>query len=121
MAEYKAQISRKVGDYIFNAQSDDPNEVVELLLELEALMVDKIPTKELPHHEREPFTDDGIETYAKKDGTTGYRIPKGTEPKKCPVCSGGDFKHWPDSGMGESYSCNSCYQGGRKTYINVAK
>ena len=124
MAEFKAQISRKIDGYILNAQSDDPNETLEILTTLEALLADKIPENEEPvveHHEREPFTDDGIETYKKKDGTTGYKLPKGQVPKKCPVCGGDDFKHWEDTGYGESYSCNDCYKNDKKTYINISK
>lgn len=119
MAEYKAQISRKIDGYILNAQADDPNEVVEILSELESLMMDRLPVEQpvIEHHEREPFTDDGIETYKKKDGTTGYK--SSTPPKKCPACGSSDLKHWEDSGYGESYSCNACYQKGKKTYINI--
>lgn len=122
MAEFKAQISRKIDGYILNAQADDPNEALEILTSLEALMGDKLPNDVAPvmeHHEREPFTDDGIETYKKKDGTTGYWISAGKEPKKCPVCGGSEFKHWDDTGYGESFSCQKCYENNKKTFINV--
>lgn len=83
--DWKVQFSRNKGGVMVNVRGESVDEVwPEYVKALD--LVDGEPIKKEAEADYEPFYSDGTEPYKKRDGSTGFRIPKGSVPEKCPSC-----------------------------------
>lgn len=114
--DWKVQFSRNKGGVMVNVRGESVDEVWPEYVKALDLVDGEPIKKEGTVADYEPFYSDGTEPYKKRDGSTGFRIPKGSVPEKCPLnaCKGNmELEHGQ---WGDYFQCSDCGQ-----IVNVKK